>query len=572
MSGMISTATELGTRKLPDDPYKGLPYYEIGDEALFAGRDDDVVAVSSPIGLGTVRLLLLHGMTGCGKSSFLRAGLIPTLETEIAGFRFMRDEKDVPAFVRSTDNPTASLARSVHQFVAREYKDIRAQAAKLQAIDNEKFLRDVASEGESEFLGSVERDPRILVKTIERLASYRPRTLVLVIDQAEEVVTLKPGAGGEAARIQFFDLLGDLSRSSQDFKLIIAFRTEYHGQFYAQLRYSADVSRIADYFLADLARDQIIEAIVRPTSRQKICGYPISPRDYYGFEYDEGLPEQIADALLSSGVSGGVLPALQIVCRRLYESERAKAAEKNKLVNRMGIDTQQSIDATLETESPLQQISRITFKIQRKAFTDLGGIAGQVDSYLQNELDAAVRQLSGERTVKFLGNSKEIVRWRKVLSSLVKPQANGTVTTDVLSISDLQKDASERGCIILPQNMFGFLADEKRRILRGVAVTSVQTKNVIPCYSLGHDVLASALQAWYERDKLERKTVRTLRIFYGAIVAAWVAAWFFSHRGFLLFLAGFFLLGFLSTFASRFRATLVRSGVTDMARELSTRA
>ena len=42
MSGMISTATELGTRKLPDDPYKGLPYYEVGDEALFAGRDDDV--------------------------------------------------------------------------------------------------------------------------------------------------------------------------------------------------------------------------------------------------------------------------------------------------------------------------------------------------------------------------------------------------------------------------------------------------------------------------------------------------------------------------------------------------
>jgi hypothetical protein len=59
----------------PKDPYKGLTYYGPGDVPLFAGRDNDIDAVCGSIGLGNMRILLLHGLTGCGKSSFLRAGL-----------------------------------------------------------------------------------------------------------------------------------------------------------------------------------------------------------------------------------------------------------------------------------------------------------------------------------------------------------------------------------------------------------------------------------------------------------------------------------------------------------------
>src|ERR1700720_3592595 len=97
-------------KKWPNDPYKGLTYYGAGDVPLFAGRDSDIDAVCGLIGLGNIRILLLHGLPGCGKSSFLRAGLIPALEEEIAGYEFLRDENGKPDFVRSTDDPTASLA------------------------------------------------------------------------------------------------------------------------------------------------------------------------------------------------------------------------------------------------------------------------------------------------------------------------------------------------------------------------------------------------------------------------------------------------------------------------------
>jgi hypothetical protein len=485
-------------KRWPDDPYKGLTYYGVADVPLFAGRDSDIAAVSSMIGLGKIRILLLHGMAGCGKSSFLRAGLIPTLEDEIAGYSFLRDENDVPAFVRSTDDPAASLARSVHQFVRREYSKKPSSSG---GPDNESFLRQAASRDESEYLRSVAADPRILVQMVEQLASRRRRTLVLVIDQAEEIVTLKPGLEGEPARIQFFEFLGDLSRSRHDFKLIITFRTEYHGQFYAQLRYGADVSHIDDYFLADFARDQIIEAILRPTSQVKISGYEEAPFDHYHFEYEEGLPDQIADSLLSSRISGGVLPALQIVCRRLYEGAKPKAAEslgpaKTVLKDTVDPSSPSSVSVAAFDEPPTLR----RFKIGKRAYTSLGGVAGQVDSYLQSELRAAVKALLADIVTDLRSGDAEVLRWRKVLTFLVKTQLNGTVTSDVLPVARLAEEATEKGCLIEPQNMFDFLANERRRILRPVAITHVTSKEVISCYSLGHDVLSSALHAWNQRQ------------------------------------------------------------------------
>jgi len=565
---MTLTAAIERTETWPQDPYKGLTYYGVGDVPLFAGRDDDITVVSSTIGLSNVRILLLHGMTGCGKSSFLRAGLIPTLETEIAGYKFLRDENKVPAFVPSTGNPTASLARVVYQFIAREYAGIGRQSGDSEKIDHEQFLREIASKNESDFLGSVEEDTRVLVRTIEQLASYRPRTLVLVIDQAEEVITLKPGPEGEDARIQFFDFLGDLSRSPQDFKLIIAFRTEYHGQFYAQLRYGADVSRIADYFLADFTREQIIEAIVRPTLRERKPGYSESPYDHYGFEYGEDLPGQIADALLSSGVSEGVLPALQIVCRRLYEGEKAKATGALRPNERLEMETAGPSTTSFDHEGGSISPPVVKFKIEARAFTGLGGVAGQVDSYLQGELEAAVRQLSPPWSIrKPKSNMKEIVRWRKVLGRLVKPQPNGTFTSDVVPVDELEGEADRQGCVIPPKDMFGDLADDKRRILRPRPVTNLKTRNVIPCYSLGHDVLASALQAWYEKDKLERKTVRSLRWAYGLFAVPWMVVWFIQghnlrHKGYLVG-AGISLMLLLLTFVPSVRAGMVQSALAD---------
>jgi hypothetical protein len=503
---MISPAIGVGAaKKWPSDPYKGLTYYSEGDLPLFAGRDSDIDAVCGSIGLGNIRILLLHGLTGCGKSSFLRAGLIPALEEEIAGYEFLRDENGRPDFVRSTDDPSASLARRVHRFIKREYSSAsqskgsrireRLRIPNVPEIEHEKTI-DVAipeqrrtslladaEMDEADFLRAVAADPRRLVRTVEQIASQRPRTFVLVIDQAEEVVTLKPDSTGDPARIQFFDFLSEISRSRYDLKVIICFRTEYHGQFYAQLRYGADVGRINDYYLRDFTEEQLLEAILRPTSKEEIRDYGV-PNDCYHFQYEGALPQVIAKALLAQGLSGGVLPALQIVCRRLYEGAKPRLS-----------------GATPNIEH---------FTITEGAYTSLGGVAGQVISYLQSELEDALREPFADQ----LGVSdrrNEIDGWREVLLNLVKPQINGTVTSDVIPEETLKKEAAAQGCKIEPQDMFEFLNDERRRILRFVDITNLTTKEVIRCCSLGHDVLAGAFKEWSERTRLERSRGVTFR-------------------------------------------------------------
>jgi len=482
-------------KKWPSDPYKGLTYYGGDDVPLFAGRDSDIDAVCGSIGLGNIRILLLHGLTGCGKSSFLRAGLIPALEEEIAGYEFLRDEAGKPDFVRSTDDPTASLARRIHLFIKREYSSpLENKEAEAPSLASDAALE------EAEFVRAVAADPQTLVKTVERIASKRPRTFVLVIDQAEEVITLKPDPTGDPARIQFFDFLSDISRSRFDLKVIICFRTEYHGQFYAQLRYGADVGRINDYYLNDFTEEQLLEAILRPTSREPLAGYG-APFDRYHFNYELSLPGKIAKALLAPGLSGGVLPALQIVCRRLYEGAKPKPPE--------GPDATKAAIFDAEVH-PLVK----SFTITEKAYTSLGGVAGQVISYLQSELEAALAEPFAAK-LGLSAHRNEMDGWRRVLTTLVKTQINGTVTTDVIPEETLRKEAVRQGCEIEPKEMFQFLSHERRRILRPVDVARLATAEVIRCFSLGHDVLAGALQEWSDRakhTKLERENVwATLR-------------------------------------------------------------
>ena len=55
---------------LPDDPYRSLAYYDRQDRALFAGRDDDVERFATLLDDADTRILVLHGESGVGKSSF----------------------------------------------------------------------------------------------------------------------------------------------------------------------------------------------------------------------------------------------------------------------------------------------------------------------------------------------------------------------------------------------------------------------------------------------------------------------------------------------------------------------
>ncbi len=63
------------------NPFVGLRPFESQDNLYYFGRNEQVKALLRK--LYTTRFLALVGSSGCGKSSLIRAGLIPSLE---AGF------------------------------------------------------------------------------------------------------------------------------------------------------------------------------------------------------------------------------------------------------------------------------------------------------------------------------------------------------------------------------------------------------------------------------------------------------------------------------------------------------
>jgi WD40 repeat protein/DNA-binding SARP family transcriptional activator len=78
-------------------PYKGLAAYDVADTESFYGRDDDVATCLDR--LDRHPLLVVTGASGCGKSSLVRAGLIPELQ---------RAGRKVAVFMPGTD-PHAAM-------------------------------------------------------------------------------------------------------------------------------------------------------------------------------------------------------------------------------------------------------------------------------------------------------------------------------------------------------------------------------------------------------------------------------------------------------------------------------
>jgi hypothetical protein len=108
---------------LPKHPYRSLMYFDRDDRALFAGRDGDVLRFARILDEAATRRLVLHGESGCGKSSFLRAGAIPFLEDECVGYRSVRDRSEgegpSPWLIRAANDLPGQVADALVRFCAR---------------------------------------------------------------------------------------------------------------------------------------------------------------------------------------------------------------------------------------------------------------------------------------------------------------------------------------------------------------------------------------------------------------------------------------------------------------------
>ncbi|MDX6666962.1 MAG: hypothetical protein QOK04_342, partial [Solirubrobacteraceae bacterium] len=254
-------------------PYRGLRVFGEADAQFFFGRDREVQRLLEK--LKSSRFVAVLGPSGSGKSSLVRAGLVPELR---AGALAEVEEWDVMV-LRPGAAPLTALAAQLAM--------LRPGLAMQSTLDN------------------LAQDPRTLHLSIELALSHRsPGERVLVIvDQLEEVFTL---CRDEAERRQLFStLLYASSAPGGRTVVIVTMRADFYARCaaYPEL---AQLITAQQMLVGPMDADGLRQAIQEPARR-------------VGLELEEGLSETI---LADVAAEPGALPLLEHALLELWERRR----------------------------------------------------------------------------------------------------------------------------------------------------------------------------------------------------------------------------------------------------------
>ena len=226
------------------NPFPGLRPFMQEEADLFFGRDrqsDELVRR-----LAGRRFLAVVGTSGSGKSSLVRAGLLPSLE---GGFMAEAGAHWRMAILRPQDDPIGFLARAIVETGALAHLDL-AQSAAEGVVET--TLRRSG-------LGLVEAT---------RLARLEPHeNLLILVDQFEELfrfadLARQRGAGDEAPA--FVKLLLEAARQTEvPVYVVITMRSDFLGDC-ARFRDLPEAISDSQYLIPRLTRDELQAVITGP--------------------------------------------------------------------------------------------------------------------------------------------------------------------------------------------------------------------------------------------------------------------------------------------------------------------
>jgi tetratricopeptide (TPR) repeat protein len=446
--------------ELPARPYRSLGFFDRADRALFTGRDADIVRFAATLDRSDTRILILHGESGLGKSSFLRAGVIPYLEEQCVGYGFLRRPDDSILIIPMTKDPVGQIAQALLDATARPL-DYPTPEGDSNTINLRQTVDELlgAPADYASLRAALTRDTAFLKDLLTRLAARLPHALILVIDQAEELFTLARTPDEIEARDRTLKMLQRLVDIRADVKLIVSLRTEYYGRLLDHLRAGRqDLTGVRDDLLRDFSKEALIKAIELPTSELPIAEGQPSPREKYGFRFAEGVVAQIAhDGLeLRTEHQDSVLPLIQVICTQLYERTKAKPDSD-------GI-------------------------IRREDLEAIRGVEGGLKAFAEEALERSLGLSPADQSA-----------FKALFARLYSRQPDGTLTTWLAPRDGLE--SSWYGSKPFAQVLEVAVAV---RLLREDALR-VQGSAPRPFIRLGHDALAKVAAAWQkEREEEER--------------------------------------------------------------------
>ena len=271
-SRIIDAFDVVDVKSIPN-PFKGLEAFQQTDSHFFFGREELVRKSLQRIqSESTSRFIAVVGASGSGKSSLVRAGVIPQIRN---GALPSSDQWRIVIFTPGS-TPIESLAQRLDPLLP-ELAQTQISDSLLASEESLHHLSEQILKDESESI-----------------------RLLLLVDQFEEIFT----NAGKVERETFLKLLHyAVTNQGGRTQVIITMRADFFGQ----------LSHYPD--LADLFEQENM-VIATEMTPANILRAIEGPAKAVGLIYDEGLPQRILDDVRKQP---GSLPLLQYALKELFE-------------------------------------------------------------------------------------------------------------------------------------------------------------------------------------------------------------------------------------------------------------
>jgi WD40 repeat protein len=252
----------------PDYPYPGLRPFKTEEAAIFYGRNSQKDAILER--LNHSHMVFILGSSGCGKSSLVKAGVIPALK---AGLLTRQGYEWRVIDMRPGRTPLNALAEA---FSRRRELD-KAQA-KPTKDDSKPGATDVS--GPAEFMSCWENEESglwsassILLESCPKGTAGSALRYLLLVDQFEEIFAPEIERAVDVNR--FVKLMtAQYARPHPALFVVFTMRTDYFGNCSSFPGLSEAVNDCS-YLIPILTEGELREAIVRPASDY---GASVEPR------------------------------------------------------------------------------------------------------------------------------------------------------------------------------------------------------------------------------------------------------------------------------------------------------
>ncbi len=268
--------------KEPFNPYVGLRPYQTDESLLFFGRDEQTLELLQRLHLH--KFVAVVGSSGCGKSSLIRAGLIPALK---GGFLIEDSNKWLIGILKPGKQPLYNLAQSIMSKI-----DPMADGESISS-----FVSEIQEGGSA-----------VILDRIRPVLKEKKANFFLLVDQFEELFRFsmhqkKLSKIDDA--IDFVNLILELSEQKElRFYVVLTMRSDFIGEctLFTGLPEAMNKSQ---YLVPRLSRRQLKKVIENPAT-------------LYGGKLNSALTSKLLNKL---GHSQDQLPILQHALMRMWEFE-----------------------------------------------------------------------------------------------------------------------------------------------------------------------------------------------------------------------------------------------------------